>query len=191
MDAPKKGNFSRKKDGTTKVQKSEDEASFTLVSCQRKLHATRCNTNSAMTTYKAVLLGKLKEFNGFQKQVHSAIEDFLKHYSQITTHLKSRYHCFSIKWIVAKQRSVNLEDATFRNVSKMLQVKDLMDYKNQLQEIPEFDKYMTFSADKIHCWTACNLHPRCLCRYSDTCSMAFCIFLPGTSLYVLLPLVKV
>jgi len=93
-----------------------------------------------MPVYHAVTPGKLKEFKEFQKNLHLAIELFL----EVTPGVKN---LFLTKWNDIKS-TANLADITFRNKSKKLQLKDLLDYWKQIQTVPGFDKYIMFMDNK-------------------------------------------
>jgi hypothetical protein len=140
MTTPKKDNVSKQKGDNVDLQKGNDEASFTLVSYQRKSHTSARTAEIPMLTFHVVNPGKLKEFKDFQRRIYDAIETYLKITPGTTSSILE-------KWKEAKS-TTNLSDATFRVISKKLQLKDLTDYRKQLQAIPGFDKYVSFKDNK-------------------------------------------
>jgi hypothetical protein len=103
------------------------------------MHGTARKGDSPMPVYHAVTPGKLKEFKEFQKNLHLVIEFFL----EVTPGVKN---LFLTKWNI--KSTANLADIAFRNISKKLQLKDLLDYQKQIQTIPGFDKYIMFMDNK-------------------------------------------
>jgi hypothetical protein len=120
---------------------SSDEASFTIVSYQRKSSGTACmaqrsTTPSQETKHKKVTEGNYKSFKDFQAFVYSIV-------TKIMNKTDSEKYPLLRNWKSVNTRQVNLETATFRTISRILNVKDLHDYCQQLQVIPEFQQHVT------------------------------------------------
>jgi hypothetical protein len=115
INTPKKGNITRSYKSSRERDKSLDEASFTLVSYQRKAPVRAAKTPDTIQTNMASFQEVTKgNFHVFQKVIFPIVGKILEKNKTFNT-------SFSRQWIIGKQGTLELsENSTFRTVSKLL-----------------------------------------------------------------------